>query len=91
MKKWVKRSENGFDSKDDYIYTHVLGLKTLELEHVYFIKFVYLFKSFPLTTHLPHSNIKVKTYGRNTKIVQKGAKNLVFGAAVKKIPAVARI
>ena len=28
MKKRVKRSENGFDSKDDYTSTQVLDLKT---------------------------------------------------------------
>ena len=32
MKKGVKRSKNGFDSKDDYTFTQVLGLKTSELE-----------------------------------------------------------
>ena len=38
MKKWVKRNENEFDSKDYYISTQVSDLKTSELENVHFKK-----------------------------------------------------
>ena len=83
MKKGVQRRQKGFDSKDDYILTQVLGLKTLKLENVYFNNVVDLFESVPLTTHLPNSDIKAKCYGQNTKIVHMGAKNLVFSTAAR--------
>ena len=38
MKKGVKRSENGFDSKDDYISTQVSDLKMSELENAHSAK-----------------------------------------------------
>ena len=84
MKKRVKRRENGFDSKDDYSYTKVLGLKTSELEKFYFRNFVDIFNSFPLTTHLPNSNIREKNYGQNNKTMHRRAKNIVFGATTGK-------
>ena len=64
------RSENGFDSKDDYKSTQVLGLSTSKLEKCYFRTVVDLFEQFPLTTYLPNSDIGVKSYGQNTEIVQ---------------------
>ena len=60
MKKEVKKRENRFDSKDNYISTHVSNLKPSELENVYFIKVVDLFERFLLTTYLPNSNIRLK-------------------------------
>ena len=85
MKKRVKRSKKGFDSKDDYTSTRVLDLKTSELENIYF-KIVDLFESFPLTTHLPNSDIRANSYKQNTKTMHRGAKNPIFGAAMGKIP-----
>ena len=46
MKKGVKRSENRFDSKDDYTSTQVLDRKTPELENVHFSKVVYFLRAF---------------------------------------------
>ena len=71
MKKRVKRTEKGFDSKYDYISTQVSHLKTSELELIYFIKVVDLFESFPLTSCLPNSDIRPKIYGPNTETMQK--------------------
>ena len=80
MKKGVKRGKNRFDSKDDCTSTQFSRLKKLELENCFFIKVVYIFNRFHLTIYLPDSDIGPKSNGQNTKIVHRGAKNLVFGA-----------
>ena len=46
MKKKVKMSEKGFDSKDDYTFTQVSGPKTMELENVYFRKLYIFLRAF---------------------------------------------
>ena len=56
-KKGVKRRENIFDSKDDCLATHISSLKTSKLENFYFRIVVDLFENFPLTAHLPDSDI----------------------------------
>ena len=91
MKKGVKRSENRFDSKDDYTSTKVSGLKTSKLENVYFSTVVDLFDIFLLIIYLPNSNIEERSYGKNTKTVHRGAKNPIFGAVVGIFPVAVRI
>ena len=86
IKKRSQKSENEFDSKDDYTSTQVSGLKISELESFYFSKVIDLFQSFPLTIHLPNSNIEEKRFGKNTKTMHKGAKNPVFGIVAEFFP-----
>ena len=63
MKNRVKRGENRFESKDDYISTEFSDLKASELENCFFIKIVDIFKIFHLTTYFPNSDIGPKSYG----------------------------
>ena len=51
-----------------------------KLEKFYLQKVVDLFRSFPLTTHLPNFDTGAKGYGQNAETMHKGAKNPILGA-----------